>query len=292
MRIDKNVSDAVIELIRRTSTTLPNDVEHALESFRDAEEDGSMAENVLSQLLKNASLASKDNTPICQDTGTPVFYVHFPQKMKQVEIQRSIINAVRVATKRSYLRPNSVHSVTGQNSGDNTGVGFPYFHWEQWGKDYLKINLLLKGGGSENVSAQYKLPDTALGAGRDLEGVRKCVIDAVLKAQGKGCSPGIIGVGIGGDRTGSHMLAKEQLFRRLNDVNYERELADLEKRLLEQLNTLNIGPMGFGGKTTVIGVKAGHRNRVPASFFVSIAYLCWAARRGGLTIKKGKVKYD
>ncbi len=292
MRIDKTVSDAVIELIKRVSTVLPKDVKDAIESFENLEEEGSRSQNVLSQLLDNAAQASRDITPICQDTGTPVFYVHFPANMKQIEIQRAIINAIRISTKRSYLRPNAVHSVTGKNSGDNTGVMFPYFHFEQWGKDHLKINLLLKGGGSENVSTQYKLPDSNLGAGRDLEGVRKCVVDAVTKAQGLGCAPGIIGVGIGGDRTGCHSLAKEQLFRKLNDVNYERDLADLEKRLLTDLNTLGIGPMGFGGKTTVLGVKIGHRHRLPACFFVSIAYLCWAARRGGLTIKKGKVKYD
>ena len=292
MLIDKKLSDAVLELVRRVSTTLPKDVKEALEKYRDFEEEGSRARNVLDQLLENASLAAKESIPICQDTGTPVFYVHHPIGIKQIDIQRAIINAVRVASKKSYLRPNAVHSLTGKNSGDNTGIGFPYIHFDQWGKDILTVDLLLKGGGSENVSAQYRLPDSELGAGRDLAGVRKCVIDAVLKAQGQGCAPGIIGVGIGGDRAGSHLLAKEQLFRKLTDVNDERSLGDLESKLLGELNALNIGPMGFGGKTTVLGVKIGHRYRVPACFFVSIAYICWAARRGGLTIKKGVVKYD
>ena len=292
MRINKAVSDAVVELIKRVSTTLPKDVKETITAFRNREPEISMANRVLSQLLENAELASKEATPICQDTGTPVFYVYHPINMQQIEIQRAILNAVRVATKRSYLRPNAVNSIDGKNSGDNTGIGFPYIHFDQWGKDYLKMNLLLKGGGSENVSTQYKLPDSGLKAGRDLEGVRRCILDAVLKAQGQGCAPGIIGVGVGGDRTGSHALAKEQLFRRLTDVNDQRELADLEQRLLKELNTLNIGPMGFGGQTTVLGVKIGHRHRVPASFFVSIAYLCWAARRGGFVMKKGKVKYD
>jgi fumarate hydratase, class I len=292
MQVDKKLSDSIIELIRRVSSTLPKDVWEAMEEARKNEIIGSRAQNVLGQLLENAELASKEDLPICQDTGTLVFYVHFPVAIKQLDIQRAIINAVRVATKRNYLRHNAVNSIDGKNSGDNTGIGFPFIHFDQWGKDYLEVKLLLKGGGSENCSAQYRLPDSELGAGRDLEGVRKCVIDAVLKAQGQGCAPGIIGVGIGGDRAGSHLLAKEQLFRKLNDVNEDRHLADLEKKLFSELNSLNIGPMGFGGKTTVLGVKMGHRHRVPASFFVSIAYLCWAARRGGMIIKKGKVKYD
>ena len=292
MQVDKKLSGNLIEMIRRVSTTLPRDVRERIESFHKLEDDGSRAKNVLGQILKNIDLGTKNSIPICQDTGTPIFLVKFPTFMKQVDIQRGIINAVRVATKRSYLRPNAVNSLTGKNSGDNTGTGFPYIHFDQWGKDYLEVLLLLKGGGSENVSAQYRLPDSELGAGRDLEGVRKCIIDAVYKAQGQGCAPGIIGVGIGGDRAGSHMLAKEQLIRKLNDANEDRILADMEKKLFEELNTLNIGPMGFSGKTTVLAVKIGHRHRVPACFFVSIAYLCWAARRGSMIIKKGKVKYD
>lgn len=292
MQIDRQLSEWVVELIRKVSTTLPRDVKETIEEFMEREPEGSGAKNVLKQILHNVSLGSRNSVPICQDTGTPIFYIHYPPEMRQNIISRSIINAVRVATNKSYLRPNAVNSVTGKNSGDNAGIGFPYMHFEQWGKDFLKIDLLLKGGGSENVSSQYKLPDTELKAGRDMEGVRKCVIDAIFKAQGQGCAPGIIGVGIGGDRAGSHQLAKEQLFRKLSDVNEERVLKDLEERLLQELNTLNIGPMGFGGGTTVFGVKIGHRHRLPACFFVSIAYLCWAARRGSMTIKKGKVKYD
>jgi fumarate hydratase class I len=150
---------------------------------------------------------------------------------------------------------------------------------------------LLKGGGSENVGFQYSLPHGALNAGRDLDGVRKVVLEGVFKAQGKGCGPGILGVGIGGDRPHSYWVSKEQLFRPLDDVNPDPRLAELEERILREGNELGIGPMGFGGNTTLLGVKVGSAHRLPASFFVSVSYLCWAARRKTMTVRNGEVEY-
>jgi len=190
-----------------------------------------------------------------------------------------------------YLRPNAVHPVTGKNSGNNVGVGFPYIHFHEMDEPGLKVRLMLKGGGSENVGAQYRLPDGRLKAGRDMEGVRRCVIDAVFQAQGKGCAPGTVSVGIGGDRGSSFVESKEQLFRPLDDENPDPELAALEKRLYQELNELEIGPMGFGGKTTVLGVKIGLRHRVPASYFVAVSYVCWAYRRASMTLKGEEVTY-
>jgi fumarate hydratase class I len=136
------------------------------------------------------------------------------------------------------------------------------------------------------VSTQYSLPDTKLGAGRDLEGVRRVVLDGVLQAQGKGCGPGILGVCIGGDRGTGYIAAKETLFRELDDVNEDARLAKLERQIMKEGNGLGVGPMGFGGATTLLGVKITHRNRVPASFFVSIAYMCWAFRRNGFVLSE------
>jgi fumarate hydratase class I len=206
--------------------------------------------------------------------------------MRQSAIESDIIAATREATSLSYLRPNAVDPLTGRNSGDNVGKGAPVIHMHEWGKDHLVADLLLKGGGSENVSAIYSLPHGPTKASRDVDGVRRVVLDAVFEAQGKGCGPGIIGVGIGGDRATSMLEAKEQLFRSLDDTNQEPVLAGLEQRLYTECNELAIGPMGFGGKTTVLAVKAGARHRLPASFFVSVAYLCWAARRASVTISK------
>jgi fumarate hydratase class I len=182
-----------------------------------------------------------------------------------------------------------VHSITGENIGDNVGPGSPYIHLHPTREPGLRIRLMMKGGGCENVGAQYSLPDARIGAGRDLDGVRRSIIDAVHQAQGYGCAPGTVGVGVGGDRVTSYIESKEQLFRPLDDANGDSRLDALEKELTESLNGLKIGPMGWGGKTTILGVKIGHRERLPASFFVSISYMCWAYRKGGLRPHRRRV---
>jgi fumarate hydratase class I len=284
----KNLEDSALELIRQASTDLPGDVEDALRRAAGAETDPGL-QQVLEVILENAALARERSTPICQDTGQLNFTLHHPPSQKPSELRPALERAVVRATELTILRPNAVDAVTGKNSGDNLGLGFPAFTFQSWDSDALQVDLLLKGGGSENVSAQYKLPDVSLGAGRDLDGVRRVVLDAVVRAQGLGCAPGILGVGIGGDRTGSFALAKKQLLRPLTDRNPDPALGKLEERLTEEANDLGIGPMGFGGRTTLLGVKAGAGHRHPASFFVSVAYLCWAARRKRMVLKEGEV---
>jgi len=284
--------DAVTELIRKASTQLPTDVTQAMETARDNEEKGSPAKSVLDYMLKNAEAANTNSTPICQDTGTLIFFVTIPEGVSLRKIESAVTEAAREATKKSYLRPNAVDSVTGKNSGDNTGVMAPYFHYEEWDESTIKVELMLKGGGCENVSDQYKLPDGRLKAGRDIDGVYKCIIDAINTAQGLGCAPGVAGIGIGGDRASGMVVAKKQLFRKLDDTNSDPELAKLEKRLYTDLNKLGVGPMGFGGLTTVLGVKVGAAHRLPASFFVSLAYSCWADRRCAMHFTESEVSYD
>jgi len=293
----EDLTKSFVELVRRAATDLPADIEAALRAAQDREEPGSAAEGALGTVLENVALARKKSTPVCQDTGTPIFYVRLPQArhplgMSTRELRAQAEAGVAEATSKAYLRPNAVDSLTGRNSGNNLGVGYPTFHFEEWEEDYLKVNLLLKGGGSENVGAQYKLPHAPLKAGRDLEGVRKVVLDAVYKAQGKGCAPAVLGIALGSDRGYGYVHAKEQLFRPLGDVNPVPELAELEERLLEDCNALGIGPMGFGGKTTVFGVKIGAYHRLPACYFVSIAYMCWACRRAQMIVKNGEVTFQ
>jgi fumarate hydratase class I len=180
-----------------------------------------------------------------------------------------------------------VDSITGENSGNNLGPGTPVIHFDQWERDEIEVRLLLKGGGCENVNAQYALPaelDHLGRADRSLEGVRKCILHAIWKAQGKGCSPGAVGVCVGGDRTAGYQHAKDQLFRLLDDVNPDARLADLEQQVMATINGLEIGTMGFGGTVSLIGCKIGAINRLPASFFVSVAYDCWAFRRLGVHV--------
>lgn len=281
-----------VELIRRASTLLPPDIKAALERARDAEAPGSAAQQALSTILENVEMAARESSPVCQDTGTLIFYVDYPFGYSMAQIREQLNQATVLATQRAYLRPNSVDSVTGKNPGNNLGAGFPQYHFHEWERDAIRVRLLLKGGGSENVGAQYSLPDDTLKAGRNLEGVRRVVLHAVHAAQGQGCAPGVIGVCIGGDRGSGYVAAKEQLFRHLDDKNPDPTLAELEEKLFAQLNDLGIGPMGFGGKTTVMGVKITAQHRLPASFFVSVAYLCWAARRAVMTLEQGEVRYD
>ncbi len=275
----------LVDLIKRASTQLPDDVISAIKKARDNEDCGSRARNTFDTILLNIDLAKKKETPVCQDTGTNIYHVHHPVGVSTKHLEELIKQATILATEQSLLRPNTVDSLTGKNTGNNIGTMAPFVHFEEWEKNEIKIDLLLKGGGSENVSGQFKLPDSKLKAGRDLNGVYKIVLNAINEAQGQGCAPGIIGVGIGGDRTTSMMMAKKQLFRPLDDTNPLAALNELEQKILQDANTLGIGPMGYGGKTTVLGVKIGHLHRLPASFFVSVAYMCWAARRATMTFE-------
>jgi fumarate hydratase, class I len=232
-------------------------------------------------------MAAEDQGPICQDTGMPTFDVHTPVGVNQIAIRRAIREAVAEATKRGKLRPNSVDSLTGKNSGDNVSDETPIIHFEQWERDEIEVKLILKGGGCENKNIQYSLPCELehLGkAGRDLEGVRKCILHSVWQAQGQGCAPGAVGVCIGSDRAHGYLLAKQQLFRTLDDTNAVPELAALEAGIMEEANRIGVGAMGFGGKVSLIGCKVMAANRLPASFFVSVAYDCWAYRRLGVSL--------
>jgi fumarate hydratase, class I len=281
-----------LELIRRTSSQLPDDVLEALGRATRREPQGSPARAALVDVLANCELASGSSRPLCQDTGTNIWYVYHPQSVGQREIERAVLAATRAATKKAYLRPNAVDSITGANSGDNTGIGQPVIHTHQWNKKSIHADLMLKGGGCENVSCQYSVPHAETGAGRDLEGIRRVVVDGVFQAQGRGCGPGILGVGVGGDRASSMVVAKEQLFRKLDDKNPDKTLAKLEARLMKDTNALGIGAMGFGGETTVLGVKIAKLHRLPASFYVSIAYMCWACRRASVTITGKGASYS
>ncbi|HMK08224.1 MAG TPA: fumarate hydratase [Anaerolineales bacterium] len=288
-----DLAPALLELIRLTSTDLPPDVERALHTARTRERAGSAAAGALDSILENVALARQKSSPICQDTGTPLFYVRYPAGRSTRQLRDQIRQAVAEATKKAYLRPNAVDSISGKNSGNNLGDdAFPTIHFEEVDGDALTVELILKGGGCENVGAQYSLPDDRLGADRDLEGVRRVVLDAVHRAQGLGCAPGILGVAIGGDRGSSFAASKEVLLRPLDDRNPDEALARLEARLLEEGNQLGIGPMGFGGETTLLGVKAANLHRLPASFFVGVSYMCWAYRRRRMIVRGDDVRFE
>lgn len=289
----QDLTQEILELVRLTSTNLSPDVEKVLREALEKEEPGSAARNAMETIMTNVEMTRRNSTPICQDTGTPIFFVRCPAGWDPRSLREQIRKAIAEATKKTYLRPNAVDSLNGKNTGNNLGdQHFPTVHFEEVDGDALIIELMLKGGGCENVGAQYSLPDTRLHASRDLEGVRKAVLDAVYKAQGEGCAPGFLGVAIGGDRGSGYVASKEALLRKVDDTNLQENLAALEERITRESNELGIGPMGFGGKTTVLGTKITSTHRLPACFFVTVSYMCWAYRRRKMIVKSGQIIYE
>ena len=277
--------EQLLSLVVKTSVDLPEDVEDALQDALNVADSGSGEAVALRTILSNAAMAREKRMPICQDTGTLMFVVEASSTLRRNVFQESAEWAVAEATRLGVLRQNCVDSLTGKNTGNNLGVGSPVVHWHETSSDVSRVTLMLKGGGSENMGIQYSLPDSTLGAGRNLEGVRRCVLDAVHRAQGQGCAPGILGVCIGGDRATGYVESKLQLLRKIGERSSEPELAELEKRLLKEANSLGIGVMGFGGKTTLLDVFIGWRCRLPASYFVSISYMCWCCRRQTIELR-------
>ena len=263
------LKDEIIELYRKAATKLPKDVVLALEKAQKQEDEA--GKEILSKILENIKEA-KTGIPICQDTGIPIFYVEYPKEYSQKELTNTISEATKEATEEIPLRPNAISSLKNENFGNK-----PIIHFEESNK--LKIILMLKGGGCENVSAIYSLPNKDIDAHRTLDGVRKCILDAMVKAQGKGCPPYIIGVAIAGSIEEAAYHSKKQLLRKIDDKNKDNELDNFEKQTLEQVNKLGIGPLGLGGKTTALSIKVTSNTRHPASFFVGISISCWATRR-------------
>jgi fumarate hydratase class I len=280
----KLLQESLLELVRRTSAEIPEDVHQAILESLEREKKGTIAESAMKIIDQNIALAKQKSQPICQDTGSVIFYVECPVRFDQISFEEAAREMVKLATKKGFLRQNSVDSIHGKNDGTNLGPGAPTLHFHQHRSAEVNVRLVLKGGGCENVGAQYSLPNEKIKANRDLDGCRMAILDAVLQAQGKGCGPGVLGVCIGGDRATGYEFSKQQLLRRLDDRNQNPELDSLEQDIVTTSNKLGIGPMGFGGATTLLGAKIGVLNRVPASYFVSVSYMCWAFRRQGVTL--------
>lgn len=275
---------SLLELIRRASSDLPADVEDALRKAQAQEPKGTLAHSTLAAILDNVALARANDAPLCQDTGALLFHVQAPTNASPSLFAAAAKAAVSAATRAGHLRQNTIDAVNGDAYPLNLAGGAPQIDFDHAPRDTYDVRLIMKGGGSENVSRQYALPDEVLGADRTLEGARRCILDAIVRAQGHGCAPGILGVCIGGDRAQGFSCAKQQFLRNLDDHAGATPLAELEDRIMRDSLQLGIGPMGLGGRTTILGVKIGALSRLPASFFVTVSYMCWAMRRRGLLL--------
>jgi len=292
MKEKTDLVQALVELYRITSTFLPKDVKQKIKEIRE-NETSLLAKKVMESIEQNIETAEKKMLPLCEDTGIPVFFIEIPKSFNQNEIKERILKATEIAVEKNYLRPNAVDSFTQKNSGTCTGKGIPAIYFEQKERTGIKFNLMLKGGGSENIGKTYSLPNTELNAGRDLDGIRKCVLDAVVKAQGLGCPPTIVSVAVGGSKDVISFEAKKQFLEKLGEKkDKEKKVIEFEEKLMKEINSLGIGPMGLSGKNTVMDVNAKFLHRHPASFFVEVSFMCWADRRHSLTWKNGEAEYD
>ncbi len=283
----KIAETVAFNVLKQAVIYLPEDVKQALKKAY-AEETSETGKTQLRAILDNIELAEKHQAPVCQDTGTIIFYVKAGAKAKDLDkIEEAIVNATRRATKEVPLRPNAVDPFTGKNSGDNTGRNIPHVNWEIVAGEDVELTVMTKGGGSENVCLGGMLVP-----GEGMKGLKKFVVDAVIRAGAQPCPPNILGIAIGGGADISMKLAKKALMKPLNEPNSDPEIAKLEKEIFEAVNMTGIGPMGLGGKTTVLGVHIDYAYRHPASFPAAVAFNCWAARRASARIHAdGTVDY-
>ena len=281
MLTEAKIGETVVDLLYKAETTLPSDVVGALRAAERRE--SGVAKTQLKAILNNVVLAGERKTPICQDTGLPVFFVGVGSKSKAdlSVIEKGIVRGVRLASKTIPLRPNVVHPITRKNTGDNTGVGVPIVEFMSLpGKDYIEISVLPKGAGSENMSALKMLNPS-----EGVNGIKKFILETVAYAGSNPCPPTIIGVGIGGTADKAMKLSKKALLRRIDERNKDKLFAKLENELLSDINRLDVGPMGLGGKTTSLGVNIEFAFCHTASLPVAVNIQCWADRRATARIK-------
>ncbi len=275
--------DLVSELVsalRRAAIQLPSDVVCALKEA-EASESAPRAKAELATIQAALGVACADSAPLCQDTGVPTFFVQAGEQSPHLPLLREAIGeAVARATREVPLRPNSVDPFSGRNPGDNSGLGLPRVDWELVAGDEIRIHVLLRGGGSENMSLLRMLTP-----GEGLAGVKRAVVDHVVACAGNPCPPTVIGVGIGGGASVSLHLAERALLRRIGERHLEAQVAHLEQELLTLVNGTGVGPMGLGGRTTALDVHVEVAFRHPASFPVGILLQCWAARRTSVLVR-------
>lgn len=282
----KRFKDALVKQLKVAETILPADVVKALENARDKEENP-MAKTILEAILKNINLARETGKPICQDTGTIIYYIEVGRDFPLLnELDDIIREAVREATKKIPLRPNTVNPWTHENPGDNTGRYIPWINLDLVDGDEILVHVLPKGGGSE-----YTCKLWSISPGLGIKGIKEAIIKTVYEAGGKPCPPIILGVGVGGGSDISMKLAKKAILKPIGERNEDPKIAEIEKELIEKTNRLGIGPMGVGGSTTVLDIHIDWAHRHPATLHVGVVTQCWAARKATIKMNsKGEVE--
>jgi fumarate hydratase subunit alpha len=282
---NKNIEEILIEGIYQAVTNLPKDVIRALKKATTSEK--GMSKIQLETILKNIKIASKEGIPMCQDTGIISFYIEAGTEFKYLaDLKKILEKSVKRATKEIPLRPNTINPFTGKNPGDNTGTSIPHINWNMVKGSECKIHILPKGGGSENMSALWML-----NPGEGFDKAKKLIVEHILNAGGKPCPPTIVGIGIGGGADICMQLAKKALLRKIGEKHKEKRVAKMEKELTKLINKTGVGPMGMGGKTTVLDVHIEYAHRHPASFPVGLVLQCWADRKKVIKFTKdGSIK--
>jgi len=281
----KNIEEILIEAIEKAETELPVDVTKALKKAYNIEK--GLAKIQLEAILKNIKIASREAVPMCQDTGIMSFYIQAGNEFKYLtDLKKMLGKAVKRATKEIPLRPNTIDPFTGKNENNNTGRYIPHITWNITKGNECTIDILPKGGGSENMSALWML-----NPGEGLGKAKKLIVEHIKNAGGKPCPPTIAGIGIGGGADICMELAKKAVLRKIGERHKEKKVAKIEKELLELINKTGVGPMGLGGKTTVLDVHIEYAHRHPASFPMGLILQCWASRKKTIKFtKKGSIK--
>ncbi|MBN1879757.1 fumarate hydratase [bacterium] len=272
----------LIEPLKWSVTRLPASTLAALRHAEKVESAGAKVQ--VQAMLQAVEVSDRQQAPICQDTGTPAFYVRvgtrFPAFTTIDQLEPALRQAVKQATRDIPLRPNTVHPITGVNPGDNTGYRIPQIIWSIDGTDSMTLTYFPKGGGCSNMSRLVMMTP-----GKGLKGVKEIVLERIASMEGKPCPPTVVGVGLGGSDSMCMELAKKALLRPVGVSHPDPAIAALEKELKDKANQLGVGPMGVGGITTVLDVKFEIEYRHPASFPVGIAVQCWANRQISMNIK-------
>ena len=277
----KDLYEHIYDMVYRSTTDISPDVRNLMEKAVQKETNPT-AKSIMQAMLDDARMAGEKVKPVCQSPGFPTVYVSFGDTSEPEEDLKQLWGKALIeGTKNHLLRPSMVEPLTRKNPGDNSGIGVPNFEFDYIPEQkYIEMFLSFKGCGAELANAMQIFTVAKLEKGKDYAGLKRWVLDTVIKGGGKPCPPGAIGIGLGGQMDVACKLARRAVStRRWDDVNPNPMYAKLEQELLENINSLGIGAAGTGGDTTLLAVKIGAVSTHTAIAPAAISFHCWTARR-------------